>query len=128
MTPKPPEVSLKTRWLLYAGTWGAALLGRTFIPALLEGRIPSREAILIWTILSWLFPVGLIGWFDPSNPDKVENTPLIALIWLAYLPHGFFTLRSRTRVRFSSLLLILAIVLAFNVVGCKRTSLHIPGI
>src|SRR6516162_8416512 len=120
MTCKPPEVPLKTRWLLYAGDWGAAFLG-FFIPALLELRIPDREQILLLVLFAWVFPMGLIEWFDTTQR---ENVLLIALIWLAYLVHGVFTVRSRTRVRFYLLLLILAIILSFNVLGCHRIQIN----
>jgi peptidoglycan/LPS O-acetylase OafA/YrhL len=116
MMRKPPEVPLKRRWLLYTGAWGAAFLS-FFIPALLERSIPDREQILLLLIFSWVFPAGLAAWFNHARPfDDIG----LAVLWLAYLVHGFFTLRSRTRVRFYSLLLILAIVLVFNVLGCHR--------
>jgi hypothetical protein len=118
MTSRPPEISLKTRWLLYAGAWGAAFLGRTFIPPLLELTFPDPDHVLILVLFSWLFPAGLAAWFN--HPKPLDDIGLIAVLWLAYLVHGFFTLRSRTRVRFYGLLLILAIVLVFNVVGCER--------
>ena len=121
MICKPPEVPLKKRWLLYAGAWGAAFLS-FFIPALLERRIPDRDQVFLLFLFSWVFPMGLIEWFDTNR----ENVPLIGLIWLAYLVHGFFTLRSRNRVRFYLLLLILAVILSFNVIGCHRiTSKHV---
>ena len=120
MTCKPPEVPLKTRGLLYAGAWGAAFLS-FFIPALLELRIPDREQILLLVLFAWVFPMGLIEWFDTTQR---ENVLLIALIWLAYLAHGVFTVRSRTRARFYLLLLILAIVLSFNVLGCHRIQIN----
>lgn len=119
---EPPEVPLKTRWLLYAGAWGAAFLGRTLIPLLLERTVPDPGYFLVFLGFSWLFPAGLAAWF---NSEPLENIGLIAVLWLAYLVHGVFTLRSRTRVRFYGLLLILAIVLVFNVVGCER--IHMPG-
>ena len=120
MMCKPPEVPPKTRWLLYTGAWGAAFLS-FFIPALLELRIPDREQILLLVLFAWVFPMGLIEWFDTTQR---ENVLLIALIWLAYLVHGVFTVRSRTRVRFYLLLLILAIVLSFNVLGCHRIQIN----
>jgi hypothetical protein len=117
MTCPPPEVPLKTRGLLYAGAWGAALLGCTILPALLDGTIPDRDAILLWVLFSWLFPMGLIEWFDTTQRG---NVLLIAVFWLAYLVHGVLTLRSRTRVRFYLLMFILAVILSFNVLGCHR--------
>ena len=118
MMCKPPEVPLKTRWLFYAGAWGAAFLGCTIIPALLEGTIPDRDSILLWVLFSWLFPSGLAAWFN--HPRPLDDIGLIAVLWLAYLVHGVFTLRSRTRVRFYLLVLILAVTLSFNVLGCHR--------
>ena len=52
MMGQRPEVPLKTRWLLYAGAWGAAFLGCTILPALLERTIPDRDAILLWVLFS----------------------------------------------------------------------------
>ena len=119
MTPKPTEVSLKTRWLLYAGAWVAVFLS-FFIPELLEGRMPDPGEVLFRLMFSWVFPVGLAAWF---NPRPLDDIGLMAVLWLAYLVHGFFTLRSRTKVGFYSLLLILAIVLVFNVIGCHLINL-----
>ncbi|WP_165232116.1 hypothetical protein [Aquisphaera insulae] len=124
MTSDPPEVSLKTRWLLYAGAWMAAYLGRLFIPPLLAGTVPGRDAVLIYTMFSWMFPAGLIAWFDSGSPDRPGNIMWIVLIWIAYLVHGIFTLRARTRMGFYGLLLILAIVLVINVAGCERIHLN----
>jgi hypothetical protein len=121
MTSEPPEVPPKTRWLLYAGAWGAVFLGCTVVSPILHGSTPGRDSILIGVIFSWLFPAGLITWFHTGSPDTSENLPRIVLIWLAYLVHGYFALSSRTRFRFYGLLLILAIVLVFNVVGCETT-------
>ena len=118
MMSKPPEVSLKTRWLLYAGAWVAAFLGFFFLGALFERTIPGRDQLLLVVLFSWLFPSGLVAWFNHSRP--LDDIGLIAVLWLANLVHGYFTLRSRTKIRFYSLLLILAIVLTFNVVGCER--------
>jgi hypothetical protein len=118
MMSKRPEVPLKTRWLLYAGAWAAAFLGCTIIPALLEGTIPDRDAILLWVAFSWLFPSGLAACFDLPSP--LERIGLIAVFWLAYFVHGVLTLRSRTRVRFYILMFILATILSFNVLGCHR--------
>jgi hypothetical protein len=118
MTSKPPEVSLKTRWLLYAGAWAATFLGYFFIRALLERTMPGRDQFLVMVLFSWLFPSGLAAWFHHSRP--LDDIGLIAVLWLAYFVHGYFTLRSHTKIRFYILLLILAIVLIFNVVGCER--------
>ena len=73
-------------------------------------------------MFSWVFPTGLAAWFN--HPRPLDDIGLIAVLWLAYLVHGFFTLRSRTRVRFYILLLILTIVLVFNVLGCQRLDVH----
>ena len=107
MIGKPPEVSLKKRWLLYSGVWGIALLCCT---------IPDPRAVVVFLWFLPFFPLGLIAWFSP----KSENLGLIALIWLAYLVHGFFILTSRNRVRFYVLFLILTTILLLNVFGCHR--------
>jgi hypothetical protein len=93
----------------------AAYLGVTVILPLLAGTIPKPKDLLIYAIFSWLFPTGLIAWFDPAPSRR-----WVLLIWLAYLVHGVFTLSSRSSVRFYVLLAILAIVLIFNVVGCHQ--------
>jgi hypothetical protein len=118
---KPPELSLKNRWLLYAGAWGAAFLS-FFIPPLLEGTLPDGNQVFLMVLFSWVFPSGLAVWFN--HPRPLDAIGLIAVLWLAYLVHGFFTLRSRTRVRFYSLLVILGMILLLNVVGCHRIELH----
>jgi hypothetical protein len=118
---KPPEVPLKTRWLLYAGAWGAAFLG-FFVPLLLEHTLPDPQRILLLLIFSPVFPSGLAAWFH--HPRPLDDIGLMAVLWLAYLVHAFFTLKSRTRVRFYSLLLILAVILLLNVVGCHRIEVH----
>ena len=121
MKCQPPGVPLKTRWLLYAGAWVAAYLGVTIILPLLAGTTPQPKDLLIYAACSWLLPTGLIAWFDPGL--SLRWAPLI---WLAYLVHGVFTLSSRTRVRFYTLLVILAVVLVFNVVGCHRYPVPTP--
>jgi hypothetical protein len=112
---QPPGVPLKTRWVLYAGAWVAAYFGVTVILPLLEGTPPKPRDLLFCAVCSWLFPTGLIAWFDPSLPTK-----WVPLIWLAYFVHGVFTLRSESRARFYTLLMILAVVLIFNAVGCHQ--------
>ena len=107
MIAKPPEFSLQRRVLLYAGAWVAAFL--CFIIS-----DPKLIVVVIWFLP--FFPVGLVAWFNPRS----ENFVLIAVLWLAYLVHGFFTLTARKRVRFYLLLLGLAIILLFNVIGCYR--------
>jgi hypothetical protein len=107
MISKLPEVSLKKRWLLYSGAWGIA-----FLCCILPD--PRSIAMLIWFLP--FFPDGLLALFNP----KSENLFLTALIWLAYLVHGIFTLTSRDKVRFYRLFLILAIILLLNVIGCHR--------
>jgi hypothetical protein len=121
MMCKPPEVPLKKRWLLYTGSWGAAFLSFFIPPSFLAHIFAIRylDHVLVLVILcSWTFPSGLATWFN--HPKPWDDHGLIALLWLAYIVHGVFILRSRTRVRFYSLLLILAIVLVFNVRGCYR--------
>jgi hypothetical protein len=107
MIDKPSEVPLKKRWLLYSGAWGIAFLC-LIIPH------PPSIVFLIWFLP--FFPIGLLAWFNPRS----ENLVLTGLIWLAYIAHGFFILTSRDRVRFYRLLLILAIFLLLNVIGCYR--------
>jgi hypothetical protein len=121
MTCKPPEIPLKQRWLLYAGAWGAVFLG-FFMAALKNAFVAHSADAFIPLLFFFLFPSGLAAWFNHSRP--LDDIGLLAVLWLAYLVHGVFALRSRTRVRFYILLSILAIVLAFNVVGCHRIELH----
>jgi hypothetical protein len=121
MKYQPPGVPLKTRWLLYAGVWIASCLGLTVILPLLEGTTPKPWDFLIYAAGSWLLPKGLMVWFDDDLSIR-----WVYLIWLAYLVHGVFTLRSRTRVRFYTLLAILAVVLVFNVVGCHLHPVPTP--
>jgi Ca2+/Na+ antiporter len=109
----PPEVPLKRRWFLYTAISGATFLACVFFPSLLEHRVPGRDYFLIAFLFSWMFPVGLAAWFN--HPSPLDDLGLMAVLWLAYLVYGFFTLKSRTTVRSYALLLILAIVLAFNV-------------
>jgi hypothetical protein len=122
MKYQPAEVPLETRWLLYAGTWVAAYLGVTIILPLLAGTTPTPKDLLIYAVFSWLLPTGLIAWFDPG----LSLRWMVPLIWLAYLVHGALTLSSRTTVRFYSLLVILAVVLVFNVVGCHQHPVPTP--
>lgn len=104
---KPPEVPLKKRWLLFAGAWGVA-----FLFCILSD--PRSIGLLIWFLP--FFPTGLIAWFNPRS----ENIVLLALLWLAYMIHGYFTLTASERGRFYRFLSILAVVLSLNVVGCHR--------
>jgi hypothetical protein len=122
MMTTPPEVPLKRRWLLYTANWAVTFLARVFMPALFQHRIPGRDDFLLALVFSWMFPAGLVAWF--KRPSPLDDLGLMAVLWLAYLVHGFFTLKSRTKVRFYALLLVLAIVLAFNVAGCQRIKLN----
>ena len=126
MRRRLPEVPLETRWRLYAAVWVAAYLGVTVIPPLLAGTTPKPMDFLFYAAFSWLLPAGLVAWFDPDQPLRWVGLPSMVLIWLAYLVHGVFTLMSRTRVRFYTLLAILAVVLIFNVVGCHRHPVPTP--
>jgi hypothetical protein len=126
MKRQPPGIPLETRWLLYAGAWVAAYLGVAIILPLLEGTTHKPKDLLIYAACSWLLPTGLLAWFDPDHPFRWVGLPSMVLIWFAYLVHGVFTLRSHTRVRFYTLLVILAVVLVFNVVGCHRHPVPTP--
>lgn len=123
MTFQPPEVSLKTRWLIYAGAWLAAWFGCTALPLILDGKSADPGWMLIFLVFAYFFPTGLPGLTDAA---KEANTSwasanlhlLILLVWGAYFVHGVLMLRSQTRVRFFVLLAILAVVLTINVRGC----------
>lgn len=115
MTGKPPEVSVKRRWLLYASLWSAAALS-FFLAPLFQGEVPGRDQILLLVVFSWLFPAGLSSLL--GRPRPLDDIVLLAVFWLAYLLHGVFTLRSQNRLRFYILLAILAVVLSLNIVGC----------
>jgi hypothetical protein len=121
MKNQPSGVPLNVRWLFFAGAWVAAYLGVAIILPLFDGMTPKPRDLLICAVCFWLFPAGLIAWFDPS-----PTLGWVALVWLAYLVHGIFTLRSETTARFYTLLAILAVVLIFNAVGCHRYPVPMP--
>ena len=107
MIHEPTEVPLQKRWLLYAGAWGFA-----FRCCILPD--PRSIALLIWFLP--FFPIGLVAWFDRRS----ENLVAIALIWIAYIVHGYFTMSTRETIRLYRLLSLLAVTLILNVAGCYR--------
>jgi hypothetical protein len=90
MTCKPPEVSLKRRWLLYSGAWGIA-----FLCCILPD--PRSIALLIWFLP--FFPIGLIAWFNTSLDSHGRGNRLTFNV--PQIDFGlFFSLRSTGLVNF----------------------------
>lgn len=123
MTSQPPEVSLRTRWLIYAGAWVTAWFGCTALPLILEGKSFDPNWMLFFLLFFYLFPIGLPGLHDAAKGGNTSWISanlyfIVILVWGAYFVHGVLTLRSQTRLRFFLLLAILAVVLTINVRGC----------
>lgn len=97
-------VALRVRVILYAVTWGAALLA-----------IDLR----LWPLV-YLFPAGLFAFLPPGQPDEKWAVPLLCVGWLIYILHAVFFFRARRRkiiwVLFAGLLLLFVC----NVGGCHQ--------
>jgi hypothetical protein len=74
-------VSVRTRIILYAGTWAAALL--TF-------------DLRLWPFV-YMFPAGFFAFFPPGTDDEKWAIPLLCLGWLIYIVHAVFFFRARRR-------------------------------
>jgi hypothetical protein len=97
----PPEMSLKQRWIIYLAVWFIAL----------SFMFPGGVLLLPF------FPLGLLLWIDPRMDAPEKALAAIPVLWIGYWLHGVITLKSRTRLRFGILLLVLALILGLNVAG-----------
>lgn len=97
-------VSLRTRAILYAASWAAALLA-----------IDPR----LWSLV-YLFPVGLFAFIPPGQADGKWSYPLLYLGWAIYIVHAVFFFRARRRKAIWILYAVLLLLFAGNIGGCHQ--------
>jgi hypothetical protein len=97
-------VSVRTRIILYAGTWAAALL-----------TIDLR----LWALV-YMFPAGFFAFLPPGQDDEKWAIPLLCLGWVIYIVHAVFFFRARRRKVMWVLYAALVLLFVCNVGGCHR--------
>lgn len=97
-------VYLRTRVILYAASWAAALLA-----------IDLR----LWALV-YMFPAGLFAFLPPGQPDEKWAIPLLCLGWLIYIAHAVFFFRAKRRKATWILYAVLLVLLICNVGGCHQ--------
>ncbi len=117
----PRPFRLRTRWCLYLGTWVAVFLSFRFAA---EARYPplyTLDLIGLQLYCAWMLPLGIPAVLTGKRADAFSNLPWLLPIWAGYLIHGWLTLRSRRKVRFVILLVLLAIFLCGNLIACENS-------
>lgn len=97
-------VSLRTRVLLYASGWAAALLA-----------IDLR----LWSLV-YMFPMGLFAFFPPGTADEKWAVPLLVLGWVIYVVHAVFYFRAQRRKTIWIWYAVLLLLLVCNAGGCHQ--------
>lgn len=97
-------VSLRTRVLLYAATWAAALLA-----------VDPR----LWALV-YLFPTGLFAFIRPGQIAAEWGLPLLFFSWTIYIVHAVVFFRTRRRENVWVLYALLLMLLISNVAGCHQ--------
>ena len=97
-------VPLRTRILLYASAWAAALL-----------TIDLR----LWSLV-YMFPAGFFAFLPPTQDDEKWAIPLLCLGWLIYIVHALFFFRARRRKTIWVLYAVLLLLFVCNVGGCHH--------
>lgn len=97
-------VSLRTRVLLYAATWAAAL--------------PAVDPRL-WALV-YLFPTGLFAFARPGQIASEWGLPLLVFSWTIYVVHAVFFFRARRREIVWVLYALLLVLFVSNVAGCHQ--------
>jgi thiol:disulfide interchange protein len=102
---------------LWTAAWGVAA-----IASVIAMRSPG---ILMF---AWNFPIGLPGLFVSSRWDPAHPMLILIAGWLLYLGLTFYGLKRRDRAGYFLAYLILIIILALNVAGCRAvvSHIHIP--
>jgi hypothetical protein len=97
-------VSVRTRIILYAGAWAAALL--TF-------------DLRLWPFV-YMFPAGFFAYLPPGTDDEKWAIPLLCVGWLIYIVHALFFFRARRRKVIWVLYAVLLLLFVCNVGGCHH--------
>jgi hypothetical protein len=95
-------VSLRTRVILYIGTWVAALV---------------TLDLRLWPMV-YLFPAGFFAFRPPD--DEKWAIPLLCLGWLIYIVHAVFFFRAKRRRIIWILYAVLLLLFICNVGGCHQ--------
>jgi hypothetical protein len=117
-----PTISVAWRIVLWAAAWGAAAISVV---------ATSPPGIIFW---AWLFPVGLVGIFEPFVPQHFYAPrppftlpPIVVALgafvillagWLPYIYLSIHALSQRALGRYFVIYAILIVLLFLNVVGC----------
>lgn len=97
-------VSLRTRVILYAATWAAALLA-------LDLRL--------WALV-YMFPMGLFAFIPAGYADAKWGIPLLIFGWIIYIGHAVLYFRARQCKTIWILYAVLLLLLVCNVGGCHQ--------
>jgi|GEM_PF-1101288 len=97
-------VSVRTRIILYAATWAAALL-----------MIDLR----LWALV-YMFPTGFFAFIPSGFADAKWGIPLLVLGWIIYIVHAVFFFRARRRKAIWILYAVLLLLFVCNVGGCHQ--------
>lgn len=97
-------VSLRTRIILYASGWAAALLA-----------IDLR----LWSLV-YMFPMGLFAFIPPGSADGKWGVPLLVFGWIIYVGHAVFYFRAQRRKTIWILYAMLLLLLVCNAGGCHQ--------
>lgn len=97
-------VSLRTRVILYAAGWAAALLA-----------IDLR----LWALV-YMFPTGLFAFIPTGFAEAKWGIFLLVLGWIIYIVHAVLFFRARRRKTIWILYAMLVLLLVCNVGGCHQ--------
>ena len=97
-------------WLWFIAWGGTALLALVLPPA--------------HPVFAPFFPIGLLALLPHGEEEAIIGWMLmfpVALGWLAYLVYSLVMLKRRKTSTFFIMYFVFCVVLALNVVGCRRT-------
>ena len=113
MNNDPKSISVGTRIAFWAAAWLVAAAA-TLVPS---SGVYKSYALVYYC---WLFPVGLLGLFVPSDwQPPVPAVLILSLGWLLYFGLSVYGLTRRERPRYFLVYVILIVLLILNVAGCR---------
>lgn len=100
------EIPFKRRLKLWLMAWAVGLVAAGF----------PHPVMIVWV---WVFPLGLMEAFSLDNKIPGEDA-VYFLVWLPYIGLTIAALLARRRADFTKLLILLCLLLAVNVAGCRH--------